>query len=363
MKRQFSLILILSLILSCMPAAFAEQSNLYTVEKAKELAVKSIDQLESNAIEKVNASKRIDNLISNINDIALFAQNESGRKDTEAPLLNSVDALRNGLDAMSDNEELVREATRDMVESIFLTIHKSEIQMQGLDDQIAFSEKMMSIDRMRLKQGLISKFDLEKNDNALKKMIRQRNALKMNVDKLYISLKELMNVNSKAVIALDFSFISQHAIVPVTKASYEHKLLDKNLKIAMLEKSVARAASSSSIAKERNGKSDDGLKLDESKAELSLKLAKEALPYQFETAFTNLVDAYDYYQIKGKDLSLKKIELKNAELRFKLGNGSKMELDNQKLAVKTAERDVQMAQIDYVSAEEGLNSVLRGTGK
>lgn len=343
------------------------QSNFYSVERAMDMAVKEVDRQMTTTVDKMKMSRQIDTLTNNVNNLMSMGFLNFGDKlDKTDPLIDSITALRNGQEAISDGEGVQREAIRDGVRTLYITIAKLETQEKMMDQQITFNEKLLKLDRKKVNTGLMGTVELEKNFNSYQKVIRQRNALHIGITKLYASLKDLMGLPSNQVVFLDYGFIDGVKILPVSHVEGQDALEAKNIKIAALRKNVQRTKNLYVDVYDRYPKGSDNIKdadLDLSKAELSLSNAVDALAYKYEAAYQQTMDMYETVGQKQKDYDLKKVELKVMEKKFKTGAASQYELDGQKTATVAAELDLKVAKIDYVLAYYGLESTLKGTNQ
>lgn len=343
------------------------QSNVYSVDQAMDMAAKEFDRQVTTTVDKLKMSRQIDTLNTGVNNLMTMGiLSVTDRLDKTDPLIDSMVALRNGQDAITDGEGVQREAIKDVVRNLFITIAKLETQEKMLDKQIAFNEKLLKLDRKKVSSGLMGTVELEKNFNGYQKVIRQRNALHIGITKLYASLKDLMGVSTEKMIFLNYNFISDVNIVPVSHISQQEVLESKNVKITALRKNLQRAKDFNVGVRDRYPKGSDNIKdadLDLNKAELSLNNAVDALAYKYESAYQQVMDMYETVGQKQKDYELKKVELKVMEKKFKSGAASQYELDGQKTATEAAELDLKVTKIDYVLAYYALESTLKGTNQ
>lgn len=345
----------------------AGASNIYTVDQSMDMAVIEVNKQMTTSVDKMKMSRQIDTLTNNVNSLmSMGIFSFSDKIDKTDPLVDSIAALRNGQDAISDGENVQREVIRDAVKNLYTTIIKLETQEKMMDKQIAFNEKLLRLDRKKVSTGLIGTVELEKNFNSYQKVIRQRNALHIGIAKLYTSLKDLMGVESEKFILLDYKYVDEFNILPVNHITGQEALESKNIKITALRKNLQRSTDYYREVRDRYPIGSDNIKdadLDLSKAELSLNNAQDALAYKYESAYQQVMDMYETVGQKQKDYELKKVELKVMEKKFKSGAASQYELDGQKTATEAAELDLKVTKIDYVLAYYALESTLKGTNQ
>lgn len=369
-KRMTSLMTIVALSIATMimPAqvAFADgPANKYTVDQAMEMAVAETNRQMTTGIDKMKMGRQVDTLTNTINNLMnIGILSFTDKMDKTDPLVDSITALRNGQETISEGEDLQREVVKDAVRTLYITIVKLERQEKMLNAQVAFNEDLLKLDRYKVKVGLMGSVDLEKNFNGYQKTIRQRDSLHIAIAKLYSSLKDLIGLSNEKVVILDDSFVQNTNLIAPTQISNMDLLQGKNLKIKMLNNTYKRSKDFYTGVYDRYPKGSDNIKdadLDLQKSELALKNAEDALAYKYETNYQQALDAYENALQKKKDHEIKSYELKIMEKKLKSGAASKYEYNGQKTATEAARLDAEVARIDYILAMNAVESALKGT--
>ena len=194
-------------------------------------------------------------------------------------------------------------------------------------------------------------------------MLRMRNSLIFSRNQLYSNLKELIGVEPDVHISLDYNFIDSISVLPISRQSND-LLVSNNLKVENLKRNLERAKNYKVSIKDRypigssQGKDAD---TDLLKAEQQLNAEVEKLPYNYDKAFRQVIEQYEIFIQKEKDLDIKNMEYKMITLKYKLGSASKLELETARIAFVSAEIEKTLARVDYVSSTSVLESVLKGT--
>lgn len=366
MMKTKSVVLVLILLMA-MQISFGEvltQSNIYSVDTAMDMAVKESKVFETNRIDKIKLGRQIESIKNSVNSInSVGVLTFTDKKDQTDPLIDSMNNLSNSINVIADSEELQKAAIRDTVKNLYITIYKLDKQKASLELQIKLNEQLLALDRKNEKLGLLSKNELEKKYSSYNKVIRARDALVFNTNQLYSNLKELMGVDSSNYIILDYKFIDSVAVLPISRQSVA-SIASNNLKIENLKRNFERAKNYSIGIKDRypigsnEGKDAD---TDLLKVEQQLNAEIEKLPYSYEKALRQVLEQYEVYIQKEKDVDLKRMEYKTLSLKYRIGSASNVEFSIAKMALDNAEIEKVIAKIDYVSSISALEAVLKGT--
>lgn len=348
-------------------ASFADtsSSNVYTWEQIADMAIKKNVDFKTTEVDKMKLGRQMDDLVNNVNTLQnMGVLTFSDKRDKTDPLVDNITLLQDNRETIDENISLKKEVLRDTIKNLYVTTYKYEKQLDSLNDLVKLNVRLLEVDRKKLKLGLISTYDLEKNYNSYQKTERTANSLKTNISKLYTSIKDLAGIDNATNLVLDYTFIDKQEVLPVAFEPGFQRINSGNLKIQMYSNNVKRANGFRNGVKNRypSGTANFAMAdLDYDKAQLTLDNAVASLPYKYQAAYDAVVDAYESYNQKQKEYTVKSLEMKNTVLKKKIGSSSTLEVTVMETQMRALNNELLGVKMDYVSAMNALESTIKGT--
>lgn len=364
MKNKMSILLIVALILTSVPGFSVAQGNIFTVDKAINLTIEQNVDFKTNEIDKIKLGRQIDSLKNNVNSVMMIGgMNFNDQIDQTDPLIDSIQSLENSVLSMTDGQELQKEILKGTIKNLYITTNKMELQIEQLENQIETNEKELRIVRKRLGLGLVSTNELERKNNEYNKVKRQCESLKIALKKIHVNLNDLMGIDTSTEIVLDYGFLNNYQIVPMSKSYTADELESLSIKVKTYRNASERAKNLKVNIKSRYPVgSDQGKDADYEimKADLNLKEALDSMMYKYESALNTVADQLSAVKQKEADYNIILSESKTVRIKLKLGSASQNEYDTIMTQQENARIELQLAKLDYYSSRVLLEAAIKG---
>jgi outer membrane protein TolC len=353
MKKILSITLALLLIASSFAVSFAvESQTTQAATNVQKLAFGDIETLmiknsgtmtmAKNALDKADydyrdAVKSINTLDTQYKAVDLSSSTgwstASSLSSQLVSLRTTRDTLKYSLDNAKINYEKQVKSNVTVVQQQYIATLASANNAKISVNNLAISEKQLKVMAARLKLGFVSKNQYTTLNNQITDA-RLSNA--QFAEQSNILVEKLEN-------ALGISTSSAIALSPI--ATFDFSVIDKLVYTDDLAKvmdnsvSIKDAVNNLASMKNTSKRSYDTSKYQYSVKDLEILLAQTKTSTQegFKDQFTALKTSYASYLVALRDLADKKIDLKNAEARYKLGMVSLNEVNNLRTEVTNLE--------------------------
>jgi outer membrane protein TolC len=353
MKKILTITLAMLLIASSFAVSFAvESQTTQTATNVQKVAFGDIETLmiknsgtmtmAKNALDKADYDyrqtvKSISTLDTQYNAIDLSTStgwsSASSLSSQLVSLRTTRDTLKYSLDNAKINYEKQVKSNVTVVQQQYIATLASQNNVKISDNNLVISEKQLKVMAARLKYGFVAKNQYTTLSNQVADSRLANNQLE---DQSKILVEKLGN-------ALGLSTSSAIALSPI--ATFDFSVIDKLVYTDDLAKvmdnsvSIKDALNNLASIKNTSKRSYDTSKYQYSVKDLEIILdqTKTSTQEGFKDQFTALKSSYASYLIAVRDLADKKIDLKNAEARYKLGMVSQNEVTNLRTEITNLE--------------------------
>lgn len=353
MKKILTITLALLLIASSFAVSFAvESQTTQTATSIQKVAFADIETIminnsgtmtmAKNALDQADydyrqSLKSIDTLETQYNAIPLADSADWAQASSLSSQLVSLrttrDTLKYSLDNAKINYEKQVKSNVTVVQQQYIATLASQNNVKISDNNLALSEKQLQVMAARLKLGFVAKNQYTTLNNQVADARLSNSQLE----------EQSKILEEKLANALGLSSTTAIAISPI--ATFDFSVIDKLVYTEdlakVMENSVSIKAATNNFASIKNtsNRSYDTSKYQYSVKDLEIILAQTKTSTQegFKDQFTALKSSYASYLIAVRDLTEKKIDLKNAEARYKFGMVSLNEVTNLRTEITNLE--------------------------
>jgi outer membrane protein TolC len=353
MKKILIITLAILLIASSFAVSFAvESQTTQAATSVQKIAFGDIETLmlknsgtmtmAKNALDKADydyrqSLKSIDTLETQYNAIPLADSTDWATASSLSSQLVSLrttrDTLKYSLDNAKINYEKQVKSNVTVVQQQYIATIAAANNAKISDNNLAISEKQLTIMAARLKLGFVSR-------NQYKTLNNQVSDARIS----NIQVEDQSNILvEKLGSALGLSTSSAIVLSPIATVDFSviDKLVYSDDLTKVMENSVSIKDAVNNLASMNNTskRSYDTSKYQYSVKDLEILLAQTKTSTQegFKDQYTALKTSYASYLIAVRDLADKKIDLKYAEARYKLGMVSLNEVSNLKTEISNLE--------------------------
>ncbi len=353
MKKILIITLAILLIASSFAVSFAvESQTTQAATSVQKIAFGDIETLmlknsgtmtmAKNALDKADydyrqSLKSIDTLETQYNAIPLADSTDWATASSLSSQLVSLrttrDTLKYSLDNAKINYEKQVKSNVTVVQQQYIATIAAANNAKISDNNLAISEKQLTIMAARLKLGFVSR-------NQYKTLNNQVSDARIS----NIQVEDQSNILvEKLGSALGLSTSSAIVLSPIATVDFSviDKLIYSDDLTKVMENSVSIKDAVNNLASMNNTskRSYDTSKYQYSVKDLEILLAQTKTSTQegFKDQYTALKTSYASYLIAVRDLADKKIDLKYAEARYKLGMVSLNEVSNLKTEISNLE--------------------------
>lgn len=353
--------------LNVAPAGSTAGATTYTADQAADMAIQENFELRTSEIDRAKLGRQIDDTLNNVNNVintaGLTITDIKGNTD---PLIDNLTQLRNNVTATDENNIMTRAILRTSIKGLFVSIYKAEIQLKAQNEQLSMDEKLIQINRLQVSLGRMSRYDFESSYNDHLKNVRSRDALVMNIGNMYGNLKSFMGVDVKREIKLDMGFVQNAQVIMPDYQAGLVRMNSNNLKRLTQGNDLQRLKDLKTSVKEKyppgsTASGDVDTNLDKSKSTYDNTI--KSMPYTYESAYSDVKDAYLSYVQKQRELVVKNMDLKNGEIKVKYRRLSQLEFQKLQTQTKQLEYELELSKIAFVSSVLTLDSVISGTNR
>lgn len=248
---------------------------------------------------------------------------------TSAIYSTNSNMTKNRYQTQSSN--LAIEAT---LKGTFSNIVETEETLELLKETLAISKTIYEQGQTKNNLGMLSKFELDKlkaTYDANKTKVYQ---LEKNLEQNYINLNNLMGESPDKKYTLEYNVEFEPYVLQGTIELYINAAMKNDLGILMAAQAVEDAKFNKNFVSENTmNTTNKENKLTYEAAQRAYKKAKEDKDIAIRNAYIQLQQSEANYNQLKADLEQTKATLKTAEVSYKIGNTTKLTLDQAQLAV------------------------------
>lgn len=248
---------------------------------------------------------------------------------TSAIYSTNSNMTKNKYQTQSSN--LAIEAT---LKGTFSNIVETEETLELLKETLAISKTIYEQGQTKNNLGMLSKFELDKlkaTYDANKTKVYQ---LEKNLEQNYINLNNLMGESPDKKYTLEYNVEFEPYVLQGTIELYINAAMKNDLGILMAAQAVEDAKFNKNFVSENTmNTTNKENKLTYEVAQRAYKKAKEDKEIAIRNAYIQLQQSEANYNQLKADLEQTKATLKTAEVNYKIGNTTKLTLDQAQLAV------------------------------
>lgn len=248
---------------------------------------------------------------------------------TSAIYSTNSNMTKNKYQTQSSN--LAIEAT---LKGTFSNIVETEETLELLKETLAISKTIYEQGQTKNNLGMLSKFELDKlkaTYDANKTKVYQ---LEKNLEQNYINLNNLMGESPDKKYTLEYNVEFEPYVLQGTIELYINAAMKNDLGILMAAQAVEDAKFNKNFVSENTmNTTNKENKLTYEAAQRAYKKAKEDKDIAIRNAYIQLQQSEANYNQLKADLEQTKATLKTAEVNYKIGNTTKLTLDQAQLAV------------------------------
>jgi len=248
---------------------------------------------------------------------------------TSAIYSTNSNMTKNKYQTQSSN--LAIEAT---LKGTFSNIVETEETLELLKETLAISKTIYEQGQTKNNLGMLSKFELDKlkaTYDANKTKVYQ---LEKNLEQNYINLNNLMGESPDKKYTLEYNVEFEPYVLQGTIELYINAAMKNDLGILMAAQAVEDAKFNKNFVSENTmNTTNKENKLTYEAAQRAYKKAKEDKEIAIRNAYIQLQQSEANYNQLKADLEQTKATLKTAEVNYKIGNTTKLTLDQAQLAV------------------------------
>ncbi len=334
------------------------------------------------SLDKVSVSgEKIENLgdvinsainVSMLKTLAQYGQMQAeSLKSTKESLEDQLDDLK---EQKQDYQKTLKDTERQIdyaadqtisgAESLYLTILSTQLQLDGLkNNTLASTQRSLKEIELRYQLGQVSKLTLTQVQNGYESLESSITSLENTVSTLYSSLQSLMgDVPTGKLRLLDAPSVTANELSYLNYASDLSKAKENSYTLYTADRAVEDAEDAMNDARRDEGKNSYQYKMAEYAYQSSI-YKKDAAVASFEASFLNLYKAIAPAQTalaaKQSALAYEQQMYAVAEKKYQLGNLSANALQDAKDTLDSAQRDVEMAQLDLFTAYHSYDQAVK----
>ena len=343
-----------------------------------EQAKKDLDSSLSSIITSTEGLSGLGDVIKNTITVStLTTLSQYGKMQAES-LKSTKESLEDQLDDLKEQKQDYQKTLKDTerqidyaadqtisgAESLYLTILSTQLQLDGLkNNTLASTQRSLKEIELRYQLGQVSKLTLTQVQNGYESLASSITSLENTVSTLYSSLQSLMgDVPTGKLRLLDTPSVTANELSYLNYASDLSKAKEKSYTLYTADRAVEDAEDAMNDARRDEGKNSYQYKMAEYAYQSSL-YKKDAAVANFEASFLNLYKAIAPAQsalaAKQSALAYEQQMYAVAEKKYQLGNLSANALQDAKDTLDSAQRDVEVAQLDLFTAYHSYDQAVK----
>lgn len=235
-------------------------------------------------------------------------------------------------------EEVTKIGIQAAVKNSFTTILLNQSKLDLLQKNYDLQKQLLAQANVKNQVGVMSKKDLEDLNRQTEQMAEQIKQLQMNIDNAYIALNDLIGAKPED----RYEIVNEVEYAPLEMTMslemYVNRKLSTDQSLQMQQIAVENAEfSAKTISLNTTGSQYRTTELEATNAARDYKNAKEDKEKSIREAYIQLQQLESVRKNLQTDLEKAKSDLEKAEVNFKVGNITKLTLDQAALALDSIE--------------------------
>ena len=341
-SKIISAVLCISILMSSM--VFAAENKDTTLDIQSLDYQTAVDMAIKNASSLKKIADQIDVTLDNKEDLC-----DGGVRPGDSTQLVVVSAQRlaylsniYSLDASYRISKITEDVTKigiqAAVKNSFTTILLNQSKLDLLQKNYNLQKQLLAQANVKNQVGVMSNKDLEDLNRQTQQMAEQIKQLQMNIDNAYIALNDLIGTNPED----RYEIINEVEYTPLEMTMslemYINRKLSTDQSLQMQQIGVENAEfAAKTISLGTTGSQYRTTELEATNAARDYKNAKEDKEKSIREAYIQLQQLESVRKNLQTDLEKAKSDLEKAEVNFKVGNITKLTLDQATLALESIE--------------------------
>ena len=235
-------------------------------------------------------------------------------------------------------EDVTKIGIQAAVKNSFTTILLNQSKLDLLQKNYNLQKQLLAQANVKNQVGVMSNKDLEDLNRQTQQMAEQIKQLQMNIDNAYIALNDLMGLEAED----RYEIINEVEYTPLEMTMslemYINRKLSTDQSLQMQQIGVENAEfAAKTISLGTTGSQYRTTELEATNAARDYKNAKEDKEKSIREAYIQLQQLESVRKNLQTDLEKAKSDLEKAEVNFKVGNITKLTLDQATLALESIE--------------------------
>lgn len=251
---------------------------------------------------------------------------------------SAIYSTNSGMTKNKYQTQSVNLAMESTLKGTFSTIVETEETLKLMKETLAISKTIYEQGQTKNNLGMLSKFELNKlkaTYDANKTKVYQ---LEKNLEQSYINLNNLMGESPDKQYTLDYNVEFEPYVLQGTIELYINAAMKNDMDILVAAQAVEDAKFNKNFVSENTlNTTNKENKLTYEVAQRAYKKAKEDKDIAIRNAYIQLQQSEANYNQLKADLEQAKATLKTAEVNYRIGNTTKLTLDQAQLAVTKEE--------------------------
>ena len=239
-----------------------------------------------------------------------------------------------GIEQSRYGQELSKLGLEVSVKSHFTTIHSNLDNLTLLKENLAMQEKQYEQSKLKYQLGMLSKYNFEKEEAALKQTKDNIAQLENTLEQQYIKLNDLMGEKPET----RFEYVYDATFAPYTmNRDLEIYITDKTkneLSIKILESQLETAKFQVNyLAETATSATMDQNELNYDKAKRAVKTAKTAMELGIRSTLLQIRQVETAYQTALTDLEKAQADYRAVQVNYQAGNVTKMTVEQARMGI------------------------------
>ncbi|MFZ5967305.1 MAG: TolC family protein [Bacillota bacterium] len=319
--------------------------NLLTYKEAAKMALARSYDYKNQLVE----IEKIEEKREQVSDNLGFSYETDDASDMN--LLKRLKSCDTSLEIAKKELEIKQENIAFQVKTQMDEIHRLSMEMDVMKLQIENGETEYQIAKAKENNGMISRYDLQKEQEAHDKMIKEKEVLEKSIEAAYVKLESLLGINDSEKYTFEdhvvFEFLVDGDIDYLV-----NKIMSGNPSIWNQEKAIESAKLDLILYVYNSG--DESYKVKEINLQQEKnKLAelKRSLEETIRTSYSQIQQLEKSYELLEVNLRSAERNLKLTQAQYAVGIATDVQLKEAKLAVIQMEYELKKKAIEHEKAK------------
>lgn len=247
---------------------------------------------------------------------------------------SSLFQINEGIEQGRYGQELAKLGLEVAVKSYFTTIHTNLDNLKMAKENVIMQEKLLDQAELKYKLGMMSKYNYEKQQTALKQAKDSITQLENTLEQQYIKLNDLMGEKPET----RFEYVYETTFAPyVPKQDLEIYITNKTqneLSIKMLESQLEITKFNKNYLSETaTSATMDQNELAYDKAMRALKTARTAMDLNIRSTMLQIRQLETAYETAVTDLEKAQADYRAVQVSYQAGNTTKLAVEQARMGI------------------------------